>query len=143
MLDQEAIKAIIPHRDPFIMIDEIDEIIDGQSAVGRKYVTGQEDFFRGHFPGYPIMPGVLMVEALAQLGAACILQEDCFRGKIGVLAGIKNARFKKQVHPGDTLEMRVELIKIRGNIGIAQGEAKVDGDIACTAEITFAIVDAQ
>ncbi len=143
MLDQEAIKAIIPHREPFIMIDEIDEIIDGKIAIGRKYVTGQEDFFRGHFPDYPIMPGVLMIEALAQLGAACILQEERFRGKIGVLAGVKNARFKKQVHPGDTLEMRVELIKIKGNIGIAQGEAKVADDIACTTEITFAIVDAQ
>ena len=143
MLDQEAIKAIIPHREPFIMIDEIDEIIDGRSAKGRKYVTGQEDFFRGHFPDYPIMPGVLMVEALAQLGAACILQQERFQGKIGVLAGIKNARFKKQVHPGDTLEMHVELLKIKGNIGLAQGEATVDGEVACLAEITFAIVDAQ
>lgn len=143
MLNQAEIMEIIPHREPFLLVDEITEINSGVNVIGKKYVTGEEYFFKGHFPGFPIMPGVLMIEALAQLGAACILAEDKFKGKIGVLAGVKNARFKKQVRPGDVLDMSVTLIKIKGHIGIAQGEAKVGDELACTAEITFAIVDPQ
>ena len=117
MLNIEEIKEIIPHRYPFLLVDRIDEMEVGKSAVGIKNVTINEEFFQGHFPGHPVMPGVLIVEALAQVGAIALLSSDEFKGKLALFAGIDEVRFKKQVIPGDTLRLEVEIISVRRNIG--------------------------
>jgi 3-hydroxyacyl-[acyl-carrier-protein] dehydratase len=139
MLDITQIKEIIPHRYPFLLVDKILEIEEGKRAVGIKNVTANEEFFNGHFPDYPVMPGVLIVEALAQVGAVAVLKLEGNLGKIGFFAGIDNCRFKRQVKPGDQLRLEVEMIKLRGPIGKGKAVATVDGEIACEAEITFAI----
>ena len=139
MLDITQIKEIIPHRYPFLLVDKIVEIEEGKRAVGIKNVTANEEFFNGHFPDYPDMPGVLIVEALAQVGAVAVLKLEENRGKIGFFAGIDNCRFKRQVKPGDQLRLEVEMIKLRGPIGKGKAVATVDGELACEAEITFAI----
>ncbi|WP_102026466.1 3-hydroxyacyl-ACP dehydratase FabZ [Salirhabdus sp. Marseille-P4669] len=139
MLDINEIKNIIPHRYPFLLVDRIEEFEEGQRAVGIKNVTINEPFFQGHFPDYPVMPGVLIVEAMAQVGAAAILQKEENKGKIGFLAGIDKCRFKRQVKPGDQLKLEVEIVRVKGPIGKGKGVATVNGELACEAEITFAI----
>lgn len=139
MLDSEEIKAIIPHRYPFLLVDRILEQEEGKRIVGMKNVTVNEPFFQGHFPDYPVMPGVLILEALAQTGAIAVLGQEVNKGKIGFLAGIDKCRFKRQVKPGDQLRLEVEIIRMRGAIGKGKGVATVDGEIACEAEIMFAI----
>lgn len=139
MLNAEQIQKIIPHRYPFLLVDRITEIDEGKRAVGLKNVTINEDYFNGHFPGYPVMPGVLIVEALAQVGAVAMLQKEENRGRLAFFAGIDNCRFKRQVVPGDTLKLEVEITRMRGTIGKGKAVATVDGEIACETEITFAL----
>ena len=141
MLTYDQIKAIIPHRPPFLLIDRVVEIEAGKSCRGIKQVSGNEPFFEGHFPEYAVMPGVLIVEALAQVGGVALLQQEEFKGKLAFFAGIDKCSFKKQVTPGDTLDLYVEITKIKGPIGKGSAVAKVDGEIACQCEITFAIAD--
>lgn len=138
-LDSVAIRKIIPHRYPFLLVDRIEALEPGTSANGIKNVSANEQFFQGHFPGYPVMPGVLIVEAIAQVGAIALLSLDEHAGKIAFFAGINNVRFKRQVKPGDTLTLQVELKQIRRGIGSGEGSATVDGEIACRGEFMFAI----
>ncbi|GGI16728.1 3-hydroxyacyl-ACP dehydratase FabZ [Bacillus sp. JJ664] len=139
MLDIQAIKEIIPHRYPFLLVDRIVELEEGKRAIGLKNVTANEEFFNGHFPEFPVMPGVLIVEALAQVGAVAALSLEQNKGRLALFAGIDNCRFKKQVVPGDTLRLEVELVKMRGPIGKGKGVATVDGQVACEVELTFAL----
>ncbi|MGG3739255.1 3-hydroxyacyl-ACP dehydratase FabZ [Aeribacillus pallidus] len=143
MLDVQQIKEIIPHRYPFLLVDKIVEIEEGQRAVGIKNVTANEEFFNGHFPDYPVMPGVLIVEALAQVGAVAMLKKEENRGRLAFFAGIDNCRFKRQVKPGDQLRLEVEMIRVRGSMGKGKGVATVDGEIVCETEIMFALGDKQ
>ncbi|MGL5692905.1 MAG: 3-hydroxyacyl-ACP dehydratase FabZ [Peptostreptococcaceae bacterium] len=139
MLSVKEIKEILPHRYPFLMIDRVEEIIEGKSAKGYKNVTINENFFNGHFPEYPVMPGVLILEALAQMGAICILSMEDFQGKIGFLVGADKIRWKKQVVPGDKLDLEIEITRLKGSIGVGKGKATVDGKLVCEGEIMFAI----
>lgn len=139
MLGIKEIKEIIPHRYPFLLIDKVEEIVEGVSVKGYKNVTINEPFFQGHYPEYPVMPGVLVLEALAQMGAVALLTKEEFKGKNPLFAGTNKVRWKKQVMPGDKLELYVEIIKIKGPMGIGKGIATVDGVKACEAEILFAI----
>jgi 3-hydroxyacyl-[acyl-carrier-protein] dehydratase len=138
-LDSVAIRQIIPHRYPFLLVDRIDALEPGKAASGIKNVTANEQFFQGHFPDYPVMPGVLIVEAIAQVGAVALLSLDEHKGKIAFFAGINNVRFKRQVKPGDTLKLEVELKQVRRGIGSGEGVATVDGEVACKGEFMFAI----
>ena len=142
-LNLEQIKEIIPHRDPFLLIDEITELEPGVRAVGKKYLKPDEDWFRGHFPGMPVQPGVLTIEMLAQTGAVCTLCLPENKGKVALFAGIDKARFRGQVLPGDTLTLEVEIIKSRGSIGVGKAVASVNGKKVVTAELTFALLDRQ
>ena len=138
-LDIRQIKEILPHRYPFLLIDRVTDMEQGKWAEAVKCVTVNEPFFQGHFPGRPIMPGVLIMEALAQTGAVAILSEAENRGKLVVFGGIKNCRFKRQVVPGDVLTLYCELTERRGPIGYGKAVAKVDGEIAAQGELSFVI----
>ena len=138
-LDITQIMEILPHRQPFLLIDAVEELEPGVRAVARKCVSYNEPYFNGHFPAEPVMPGVLIIEALAQTGAVAILSVEKNRGKTAYFAGIQSAKFKKKVVPGDVLTLQTEIIKQKGPIGIGKATATVDGKIACVAELTFAI----
>ncbi|MBS6600921.1 MAG: 3-hydroxyacyl-ACP dehydratase FabZ [Clostridium sp.] len=139
MMDIKEIKEILPHRYPFLLVDKITEIEEGKRVKGYKNVTINEPFFQGHFPEYPVMPGVLVLEALAQVGAVAVLSMEQFKGKNPLFAGADKVKWRRQVMPGDKLELECEIIKIKGPIGIGKALATVDGKKACEAEIMFAI----
>ncbi|MYL34249.1 3-hydroxyacyl-ACP dehydratase FabZ [Pontibacillus yanchengensis] len=139
MLDIEQIKEIIPHRYPFLLVDQITELEEGHRAVGKKNVTINEPFFQGHFPSYAVMPGVLIVEALAQVGAVAMLKKEENQGRLAFFTGIDKCRFKRQVTPGDTLTLEVEIIRAKGSIGKGKATAKVEDQLVCEAEIMFAL----
>lgn len=139
VLTTKEIMEILPHRQPFLLIDTVEELEPGVRAVARKCVTYNEPYFAGHFPGEPVMPGVLLIEALAQTGAAAILCMEENRGKTAYFAGISNAKFKQKVVPGDVLTLETEIVRQKGSIGIGKATARVNDNIACTAELTFAI----
>jgi 3-hydroxyacyl-[acyl-carrier-protein] dehydratase len=141
MLNNIDIQNIIPHRYPFLLVDKIVEIEYGKRAIGIKNVTVNEPFFQGHFPGNPIMPGVLIVEAMAQVGAVSILGMEQNKGKLAVFAGIDNMRFKRQVVPGDTLRMEVEMLVFKRGIGKAKAVAYVGDELAASGELMFAIIE--
>jgi 3-hydroxyacyl-[acyl-carrier-protein] dehydratase len=138
-LGRREIEEILPHREPFLLIDEVLELTPGVGAVARKHVREEEWYLTGHFPGRPVMPGVLIVEALAQTGAVAVLSEEENRGRLALFAGIDDCRFKRIVEPGDTLDLRGELEQVRGPIGRGKAEARVDGELACRALLTFAV----
>ncbi len=140
-LNTTQIQEIIPHRYPFLLVDKITELVPGERAVGIKATTVNESFYQGHFPGYPVMPGVLVIEALAQVGAIIMLSMDENKGKKVLFGGIKNARFKQQITPGDIITLECVVTKSRGAVGFGMGKATVNGKIATQAEISFAIID--
>ena len=133
---------LIAHRAPFLFVDELTALEPGQSATGIWRLTGNENFFAGHFPGRPTLPGVLMCEAIDQVGACAILSDEKFKGKLPLFGGLDGARFRRQVIPGDVLEMSVSLGRMSARAGKGSGVAKVNGEIACECELLFVIVDA-
>lgn len=139
MLDIKAIQEILPHRYPFLLIDKIESLEPGVKAVGYKNVTMNEYFFQGHFPAEPVMPGVLIIEALAQTGAVAMLSLEEFKGKIGYFTGIDKAKFRKKVVPGDVLRLEVEIIKRKGPVGIGKAIAYVGDKKAAEAELSFIV----
>ena len=138
-LNVKQIEEIIPHRHPFLLVDYIEDYVPGEYAVGYKCVTFREDFFKGHFPQQPVMPGVLIVEALAQTGAVAILSQEENKGKIAFFGGIDKCRFKRKVVPGDKLRLETKIIKQKGPVGLGEAIATVDGKVAVKAELTFMI----
>ena len=139
VMNTVEIMEVLPHRQPFLLIDTVEELEPGVRAVAKKNVTFNEPFFAGHFPGNPVMPGVLIIEALAQTGAVAILSQPEWKGKTAYFAGINSAKFKQKVLPGDTLTLETKIIKVKGPIGVGETIAYVDGKVACKAELTFAI----
>ena len=139
MLGIKQIEEIIPHRHPFLLIDRVEELEPGERAVGYKAVSFDEPYFRGHFPKEPVMPGVLIVEALAQVGAVAILSLEEMKAKTAYFGGVDRCRFKRKVLPGDVLRLEVEIIRRKGPVGVGKAVATVDGQTAVTAELTFAI----
>ncbi len=143
MLNIEQIKQILPHREPFLMVDRVDELTPGVIAKGAKAVSGNEWFFMGHFSDKKVMPGVLIVEAIAQMGGIALLSMDEMKGKLAFLGRIKNARFREKVVPGDMLMLEATLETVKESIGLGSGKAYVNGKLAVSCELTFAIGDAE
>ena len=135
----KEIMDIIPHRYPFLLIDTIDELEPGARALGKKCVTMNEPYFQGHFPGNPVMPGVLIIEALAQVGAVAILSQPEWKGRTAYFAGIDKAKFRQKVMPGDVLHLETTIYKVKGPVGVGKAVATVNGKVAAEAELTFAI----
>lgn len=142
-LNIKEIQEIIPHRHPFLLIDQIEDYEPGKFAVGYKCVTYREDFFKGHFPEKPVMPGVLIIEALAQVGAVAILSIPENQGKIAFFGGISKCRFKGMVVPGDKLKLETKIIKRKGPLGVGEAVASVDGKVVASAELTFMVGDGE
>lgn len=138
-MTKTEIEAIIPHRDPFLLLDEVIELETMKHATALKYVSADEYYFKGHFPQKPVMPGVLVVEALAQAGAVVILSDPKYQGKIAYFTGLKRVKWRKSVFPGDTLVLKVEITKIHGAFGAGSGKAYVNEHLVCEADIMFAI----
>ncbi len=141
-LDATQIQALIPHRYPFLLVDRILEIEPGKRAVGLKHVSLSDGYLQGHFPGYPVMPGVLIVEAMAQTGAVLVMQDPAHTGKLPFFARVDNCRFRRQVRPGDSLRLEVEVTSFRGPVGKAHARALVGDALACEADLTFALGNA-
>jgi 3-hydroxyacyl-[acyl-carrier-protein] dehydratase len=139
MLNLTQIKQILPHREPFLFVDEVRELTPGKGGVGQKYIRGDEAYFTGHFPGNPIMPGVLITESLAQMGAIVLLSDPAFQGKIAYFTGIDKAKFRRKVIPGDTLILTVEVSRMRGRFGFGKAVATVGDEIACEASFSFVV----
>lgn len=137
-LGAAAIRELIPHRYPFLLVDRIEELEPGVRAVGLKNVTQNESFFQGHFPDYPVMPGVLIIEAMAQVGAVGVMAGGDHKDKLALFAGIDGVRFRRQVLPGDVLRMEVEIVRLKGSVGRGKAKATVDGERVCEAELMFA-----
>lgn len=135
----QEIMNIIPHRYPFLLVDTIEELEPGVRALGKKCVSVNEPFFQGHFPGNPVMPGVLIIEALAQVGAVAMLSQPQFQGRTAYFAGIDKARFRQKVVPGDVLLLEMEIVKVKGPVGVGRATARVNDKVAAQAELTFSI----
>ncbi len=140
-LGAAEIRELIPHRYPFLLVDRIEEVEPGVRAVGVKNVSQNEPFFQGHFPDYPVMPGVLIVEALAQVGAVGVMGVEEYRDKLALFAGIDGVRFRRQVVPGDVLRMEVEIQRLKGRVGRGKGRATVEGERVCEADLMFAFAE--
>lgn len=143
IVEIDEILEILPHRNPFLFVDKVEIDEDGTKGTGYKNVTINEYYFQGHFPNKPVMPGVIIIETIAQVGAVILLSKDEFKGKIAYLAGIKKFKFRKVVKPGDQLRIEVDLVKLRGSIGVAEGIAYVGEDVAAEGEFMFAIEKAE
>jgi 3-hydroxyacyl-[acyl-carrier-protein] dehydratase len=134
-------RDVLPHREPFLFVDEVTALEPGVSATGHWHLTGDESFFGGHFPGRPTLPGVLMIEAIAQLGAIVILQDDRYAGKLPLFGGVDKARFRRQVGPGDRLDLEIEMVRLSARAGKGSGRALVAGEMACAVDLLFVVVD--